>query len=249
LALFVLEPIAVRADWSFLPRVVAHYATKAYGSTFTPLPWVGYTLIGGVIGWHINRDTALYRTGWWPVFFLISGWILHAYSSAALLLLHAWSGWEIFQLMAINNYLLIRLGHVLIVIALFIWFEVIFKRFPKLWLKIGGETLLIYEAHYVLLYGSWFGIGIAKFGKYSLSPWACAAGALAFVLCFVLLVSRLDAIRAFWRRQVVNRLRRQVRLLRVWLLRTGPIWLHHLSRQVLALREQLRRRRAAADHE
>lgn len=234
LVLFVAEPLAKGTDWTWLPRALEHYFTKAHGSTFTPIPWVGYTLIGGVIGWHISRDTALYRTGWWPVFFLLTGWLLDSYSADGLLYLHEWSGLLVFKQMAYNNYLLIRLGHVCWVIAAFIWLEVLFRRFPPLLLKVGSETLFIYGAHYVLLYGSWLGVGITSLGKYSLSPWACVAGAAGFVLLFLLLVHRLDALRGGWRRAR--------RLGRVWLLRSGPTWLCQACGQLLIWRQLLLRR-------
>ena len=57
---------------------------KREGSNFTPIPWVGYTLIGGVIGWHVSRDQSLYRTPWWPAFFLILGWLLMEYKLATI---------------------------------------------------------------------------------------------------------------------------------------------------------------------
>jgi len=229
--IFVLEPLMEAAEWSFLPRWLEHYVTQAHGSTFTPLPWLGYTLIGGVIGWHINRDIALYRTAWWPLFFLISGWLLHAYSSAVMVSLHEWTGLLVFKQVAYNNYLFIRLGHVFMVLALFMWIEVLIGRFPKLMLKVGAETLLVYEVHYVLLYGSWFGLGVASFGKYSLSPWACGLGAAAFVAAFLLMIHFLPQLSRFLQEQVLDQLVRALRRMRVWLLREGPTWLQQSYRQ------------------
>jgi len=240
LLLFIIEPITKAADWSFLPRFFEHYFTKAHGSAFTPIPWVGYTLIGGVIGWHISHDNALYRTAWWPVFFLICGWLLHSYSSLGLMSLHELSGMEVFKLMAYNNYLLIRLGHVFIVISIFMLLEVIFKQFPAVFLKVGQETLTIYGAHYVLLYGSWLGVGIATFGKYSLTPWATLIGAASFVIGFVLLTSRLDQIRS-WNQKVLRPfIRFQFRRGRVWLLRYGLPALAPLMYRISALVEEAR---------
>lgn len=223
--IFLLEPITAAADWSFIPRFWEHYFTRAHGSTFTFLPWVGYTLIGGVIGWHISRDTPLYRTPWWPCFFLVTGWLLHTYSSPLMIGLHEWTGLLVFHQVAFNNYLFIRLGHVFMVLALFIWIEVLAGKFPRLMLKVGAETLLVYEVHYVLLYGSWFGVGIVSLGKYSLSPWACTLGALAFLGGFLLLIHFLAPLRAWGRNQVLATGSRSLRRLRIWLLREGPLWL------------------------
>jgi len=221
LLLFCLEPAAKATDWSSLPRFLEHYFTKDHGSNFTPIPWVGYTLIGGIIGWHISRDHALYRTGWWPLFFLISGWMLHQYSSLGLLELHEYTGWLVFKQMAYNNYLLFRLGHVFIVVAIFIWLEVLFKRFHPLLLKIGSETLTIYAVHFVLLYGTWLGLGIATFLKYSLSPWAVALGAAAFVAFFIGLIARIEQVRAWVQRHLQVPVGRAYRRARVVVFRSS----------------------------
>ncbi|HRF38138.1 MAG TPA: heparan-alpha-glucosaminide N-acetyltransferase domain-containing protein, partial [Saprospiraceae bacterium] len=50
LSVFLVFPVIEQADWSNLPIVFQNYMTMENGSTFTILPWLGYTLIGGVIG-------------------------------------------------------------------------------------------------------------------------------------------------------------------------------------------------------
>ncbi|RMG67349.1 MAG: DUF1624 domain-containing protein [Bacteroidetes bacterium] len=220
---FLADPILQAQDWSAWPLPLANYFTKAYGSAFTPLPWMGYTFLGGLIGWHVHRDTELYRTGWWPLFFLFAGWLLHAYSSAGLMDLFHASGWEGFKAMAYNNYLLIRLGHVFIAIAVFLWIEVIWQRFPRLLLKAGSETLTLYAVHYVLLYSTWLGLGISRLGKYSWSPGAAAIGAVLFVAAFLVLTHYLDDLRQAWASQgkpAVSYGLRRARVLAVRQLRT-----------------------------
>lgn len=225
LIFFFLDPVLKTVDWSFLPRFFEHYFTKAHGSNFTPIPWVGYTLIGGVIGWHVGQDQGLYRTAWWPTFFLISGLLLHHYSSALLVELYTHTGVTLFRQIAYNNYLFIRLGHVFIVIAIFMWLEAIFQKFPSLLLKVGSETLTVYGVHFVALYGTWFGLGISTFLKYSLSPWPTVIGAGLFVLAHVILIRHIEAVRGFLHQRLGQPLRRGYRLLRVALLRSRQGWL------------------------
>jgi hypothetical protein len=55
-------------------------------------------------------------------------------------------------------------------------------------MKIGGETLVIYSVHYVILYGTWFGIGIGSLGRQTFTPWATTFSAVAFILFFVYLI-------------------------------------------------------------
>ncbi len=235
LTLFLVEPITKAVDWSFFPRFFEHYFTKEFGSNFTPIPWVGYTLIGGVIGWHVSRDQGLYRTAWWPLFFVILGWLLVDYSSPLLIEVYKSTGWTVFRQVAYNNYLLIRLGHVFIVISVFMWLELIFKQFPRLLLKIGGETLTVYAVHFVVLYGTWFGIGVSTFWKYSLSPWTVAIGAALFVAAHVLLVAKLEEVTAFLKVKMWQPIRRSYRMARIALLRSGREW----PRQVVYTMENI----------
>jgi hypothetical protein len=96
-----------------------------------------------------------------------------------------------------NNASFWRLGHVFIVFAIFIWITKIFKNIPPLVMKIGGETLVIYSVHYVLLYGTWFGIGVRSLGSHTWTPWAAAIGAVLFLSFFAFLIYRIEEIRYF----------------------------------------------------
>lgn len=150
-------------------------------------------------------------------------------------LYHA-TGWNGFRDTAFNNYLIVRLGHVFIVLSIFMWIEKIFGGFPRLLLKAGGETLTLYMAHYVVLYGTWLGIGVVTFGWHSWSPWATGIGAALFVAAFLLLTHYVDRLRKIWENQALPRLTRQLRMGRIYLLRQGPRWVCQSSRWLLAHR-------------
>jgi hypothetical protein len=49
--------------------------------------------------------------------------------------------------------------------------------------------------HFILLYSTWFGIGLSSFWYRSLNPWEVFFGAILFELFFVLLIAHIDAIR------------------------------------------------------
>lgn len=215
LGLFFLDPVFSAVDYSAWPRPLANLFTRDFGSSFTPIPWVGYTFLGGAVGWHLYRFTQLYRKAWFPLLLVALGWWLHSSSSAALMDLHAMTGWEGFKTMAWNNYLFIRLGHVLLVLAAFLWLEIIFGQFPRLLLKAGQETLTIYAVHYVLLYGTWLGLGVTTFGKYTWAPWPTVIGAALFVLAFLFLVHYLESLRASWQQRVQPQMIRQWRFQRI----------------------------------
>jgi hypothetical protein len=96
--------------------------------------------------------------------------------------------------LAYDNVLFWRFGHVLIVISIFIFLEQLLT-FPPLLLKIGSETLTIYATHYVVLYGTWLGIGIKTFGQYSWSPIPVVIGAVSFVLAAMVYIQNIEKIR------------------------------------------------------
>ncbi len=217
LGIFFLYPAISTTDWSFLPIFLQNYLTNANGSVFTPIPWVGYTLLGGVLGWHLHKQTQWYRTPWSGLALFLAGVWLSQTSTRALLNLHELTGLTNILELANNNWLFWRLGHVLIVIALFIWItQVFFRYIPQLFLTIGSETLTIYSVHYVLLYGTWTGLGIGRIlGPRSLNPIEVAIGALLFVTFFIFVIYRIEPIRAWLDTEVTAKLRLFYRLSRV----------------------------------
>lgn len=202
-------------DSSALPLALENYLNSENGSVFTPVPWVGYTLLGGGLGYMLHH-----RPEWafgysLPAALLIAGLLTHTYSSDWLMELYHWTGLEQFKRHAYFNFLVSRLGHVFIVAALFIWVAQAWQAVPKLLLRVGSETLVIYEVHYVVLYSSWFGIGLSQFWLHALSPAAAIIGALLFVCSFIVLVAYIDSIRAF----ANTKRQRLQRLLRLWFYR------------------------------
>lgn len=192
--IFLINPTWLAYDWSFLPVVLRNYFDADNGSIFLPIPWLGFTLLGAGFGWHLFHKTYLYRTWYWPAILLTTGLIIHFFSSKGLLLLHQWTGWGNFIKLAYGNVLFWRFGHVLIIISLFIFLEKIIT-FPPLMLKIGSETLTIYATHYVVLYGTWLGIGIKTFGQFTWQPIPVVIGAILFVLAAIVYIKHIEDIR------------------------------------------------------
>lgn len=192
--IFLINPTWLAYEWDFLPIVLRNYFDADNGSIFLPIPWLGFTLLGAGFGWHLFHKTYLYRTWYWPAILLTTGLIIHFFSSKGLLLLHQWTGWGNFIKLAYDNVLFWRFGHVLIIISLFIFLEKIIT-FPPLMLKIGSETLTIYATHYVVLYGTWLGIGIKTFGQFTWQPIPVVIGAILFVLAAIVYIKHIEDIR------------------------------------------------------
>jgi hypothetical protein len=127
--------------------------------------------------------------------------------------------WENFNAIAHNNHLFLRLGHVLIAVSAVIWITRWWKNMPALVTKIGSETLTIYAVHYVLLYGTWFGLGVSFFFEKDLSPVPAAIGAALFLASFVVLIAHIEKIRDIIYNQVPAHFRYAFRFVRVKLIR------------------------------
>lgn len=184
-------------NWDILPLALANYLTPANGSVFTPIPWVAYSMTGGILGYTLSRRPKLAFGFWMPASFFVVGILAHFYSHLWLNAMYEWTGIHQFYRHANFNFLLWRLGHVLVAVSFFIWIAQLWKKISPLLLKIGSETLIIYVVHCVLLYSTWFGIGLSRLFYRSLSPLQTILGAAAFVLSFVLLIAYIDKIRAF----------------------------------------------------
>jgi len=204
--IFLINPTWLAYEWDFLPIVLRNYFDADNGSIFLPVPWLGFTLLGAGLGWHLFHKTYLYRTWYWPAILLTTGLTIHFFSTKGLYLLNQWTGWENFLKLAYDNVLFWRFGHVLIIISIFIFLEKIIT-FPPLMLKIGSETLTIYATHYVVLYGTWLGIGIKTFGQFTWQPIPVIIGAIIFVLAAIVYIKYIEEIRTKLALHLPGRLR------------------------------------------
>jgi uncharacterized membrane protein len=190
LAIFLLYPTYNSQDYSALPTFFASYFTKEFGSVFTPFPWVGYALFGGFVGAVFHANPKFTKSYWAVAFFVGLGLVLHEYSSYGLMKMYQFTAWENFKSIAYNNFIFIRLGHVLVMIGGFILLEklALLGKANNTFLRIGQETLMIYKVHFIVLYGTWFGIGLVRAFGGKLAPVPVVIGAVLFVFSFILLI-------------------------------------------------------------
>jgi hypothetical protein len=164
-----------------MPVALANYFTKENGSVFTIIPWVGYAFTGGFMAslfYRFRQMNYLYMKS--MVLFFLGGITLIWYSSPFFEWLGQQSGISLFQDIAANNYLFIRLGDVLLVFVVFILLRSLMQQ--KVFLSIGQHTLSIYVIHFMVLYGSLTGIGLYAYWHHSLSPFQAITGAVFFML-------------------------------------------------------------------
>lgn len=178
--LFSFEPIYSEYTFQILPDALANYFTRANGSVFTIIPWFGYTAIGGFFSYlfiHYKNSQSLYPAA--ISIAALTGIFLIFFSSDLFITVSSITGIQLFEAIAVNNYLFIRLGDVLIAFAVFM----LLRQFitSRIVLKIGQNTLSIYVIHFVILYGSFTGLGLYQFFYQSLPPAILIPAAIAFM--------------------------------------------------------------------
>ncbi len=192
MALFLFEPLYKQWDLAFMPKAMANYFSKANGSVFTIFPWLGYATIGAFFSLLFTKYKN--HKNLYPVAIIgsaIVGSLLLFYSSEGFIAIYHLTGIELFQLIERNNYLFIRLGDVLLVFALFM----VVRKFlqQKTLLKIGASTLSIYVIHFIILYGSFTGLGLYRFFHHELPPYIVVPGAILFMISCTYLALQYNA--------------------------------------------------------
>jgi uncharacterized membrane protein len=182
--IFMTEPMYRFLELPSLPIAISNYFSKANGSVFNMIPWFGYIAFGAFI------STLFYRYLERPKFkiaiissFFIIGILLVNLSSWFLLKLFAITDFHLLKDVASYNYLFIRLGNVLVLFSFFYAIEHYIKQ--PLILKIGQKTLSIYVIHFIIIYGSYTGIGLSQIIGRTLVPFQAIFGAMLFLTTVV----------------------------------------------------------------
>lgn len=194
--IFVAEPLYRNLTLENVPLVFANYLSKSKGSVFTILPWFGYVAFGGFFATLFFRNSQKkYFKQITVTVFLVLGAVLLQYSTLILIKLFEITNIELFHRSANYNYLFLRLGNVL----LFFGFFYMLERFMKqsLVTRIGETTLNIYIVHFIIIYGSFTGIGLKHFYYKSLEPWEAVFGALLFIVAVCIIVFHIGKTNAF----------------------------------------------------
>jgi len=186
LIIFITEPLYRYLELSEIPILFSNYLIKSNGSIFTIIPWFGYVAFGAFIStlFYSYVERPKFKMAIVSGFFIVG--ILLIFKSAWLLMkLHYQFDILLFKDVAYYNYLFTRLGNVLILFSLFYLAEQYIKQ--PLILKIGQKTLSIYVIHFIIIYGSFTGLGLQQLIGKTLVPWQAIIGALIFlsVVCFI----------------------------------------------------------------
>lgn len=184
--IFITEPIYRSLNLTSIPLVFNNYITKSNGSIFTIVPWFGYVCFGVFLATLFYKNS--YKNHFKKIIitsFLFFALILIFYSSQILVFFSKLFNSQLLMDTASYNYLFTRLGNVLLIFAIFYGLEAYLKS--PLILKIGQKTLSIYVIHFILIYGSFTGLGLKRIIGKNLTPTEAIIGAILFLIsvCFI----------------------------------------------------------------
>lgn len=168
---------------------------------FPVAPWLAFTLHGAAIGVFVRHRTGGSKGGISAAGFLVLGILLKVF------------GWSFDRM--IGNLMLDvtghaaaprilpdnlhgRIGQILIILGILIWFENRFRPGASWFQTIGRNTFPIYVSHVVILYGGIFGVGLKSCFAKSLDPFQAALGALLFLAFFGLCAQGLEPLMSRW---------------------------------------------------
>jgi len=191
-------------DGQYFPQnahAIVQNIFKGPHSVFPVIPWLAFTIYGGMIGAMLFTFQKHVRKFWFPTSFLIIGIVLNIFGFVMFRGID-----NIFSQLNIHNnlgfvnnaWLYGRLGQVIIALALLMYVEKYFKIKDSLFLQIGQNTLPIYVIHVMLLYNGMLGIGLSEFLKDALNGWQAILGAAGFITLFVLFIHFFEPIIAAW---------------------------------------------------
>ena len=186
IGIFVSEPLYRDQSFDFLPAIFSNYLTKANGSVFTIIPWFGYVAFGSMMAICFDLFEKVKSFKWISIsLMLLIGGVVFRFSSYLFMELYYGTDVLVFKQIAYLNYLFPRLGDVLILFAIFY----ALNKYLNIEIvgKVGQKTLSIYVIHFIILYGSFSGLGLRQVIGATLNPYFAGLGACIFIaiVCFL----------------------------------------------------------------
>lgn len=178
--IFLTEPLYRTLNVTSILEILNNYISKSNSSIFTIIPWFGYVCFGAFLAtlFDKNLNKKDFKRNM-IAFFSSFGVVLIFFSSNILISIYKITNIQLLLDSASYNYLFTRLGNVFLFFAIFYGFEK-YLKFPLV-LKIGQKTLSIYVIHFIIIYGSFTGIGLKQIIGATLTPIQAIFGALLFL--------------------------------------------------------------------
>jgi uncharacterized membrane protein len=179
------------SEWLFAP--VAAYFYTGSGSQFPLFPWAGYMMFGGVLGAYLAHTDQLAKPIGLSQRLAAVGIVLLVLYYSGEWLKAAGYGTSFFPVSK-PELILLRLGSVLLVVALTISISARVRTLSPMLLSLGQKTLLIYLTHLVILYGSPWNSGFNRLCDKCLPVWPALSVALLMLTVMIALAVLLGKI-------------------------------------------------------
>jgi len=174
---------------------------KGQHSVFPIVPWLAFTLYGGMIGAIVKKYRKKIKSTLVIVIFLGIGILLTCFSYQFCKFVDTFA-----KLLTLNDnlafvanaWLYSRLGQIILVLGVLILIEKLIAIKNNLFLKVGQNTLPIYIIHVIILYGGIFGFGLNKILSKQLNGTQSVIGATLFIAFFVVMIRYWDLIERWW---------------------------------------------------
>lgn len=227
---FACAPFCEQVNWNeWLPAAVAAYFYAGSGSHFPLFPWAGYVMSGGVLGAYLARAARSERGPIEP------SRLSQRLSVAGMLSLAFYFCCDQIKASGLGTgffwnsnpeLILLRLGSVLLLMALIALLSARIRSVSPALLLVGRRTLLIYVAHVVILYGSAWNSGVNELCDKCLPVWPALLAALLMQAAMIALAvawSKVE-ISGCWGNLSIRHLMDML-----WLRKKSAQRLHHLA--------------------
>ena len=193
--IFILPtPVFNKIDWlMYLPKPFANYFYQGAGSLFPLFPWVGYMLIGAILGSKLAKNPTIFRTTSFSLKTILSGLII-----LGLVYLYNFISFSNFNIQFDSyNYQTIafRIGFVLTLTGVVSLISQSIHSIPHVLILVGRNTLLIYVVHLLILYGSVINPGVKIIWGNKLNPELTILIAITMITLMVLMVLALNKLK------------------------------------------------------
>jgi len=174
---------------------------KGNPSLFPLAPWLGYTMIGAMIGCLLHDLSAHVKKWGFALTFIAVGALFYFFATDILMfldkLISGISGGE--SKLVRGNWILDRVGMVFMELGVLMVIEKLIGEMKQnLFLKIGQNTLSVFIVHNIVLYGSITHYGLTRLFRESLNPYEVVLGAVLFILLFLIFVKYIEPMRAVY---------------------------------------------------
>ena len=186
---FGLWPVAAQINWTnYFPVPIAAYFYEKTGSLFPLFPWVGYLFCGAMLGSYLAKKPLIFRTTKFSLKIAIMGALLIFIFAVLKSVENSTENTTIKYWTDSYGLIALRVGFVLILNSIVSFVSLKLDSIPRILVLIGRNTLLIYIAHLVILYGSAWSPGIILLFDRSLNVWNTIGTAFLMIVTMTTMV-------------------------------------------------------------